>query len=80
MAHPHPPFPLRRPRRCPTGKRTHPSRGAAEAALRSVVKRDDTYRGHVYPCGLCVGWHFGRWTRDRELLEGVTSPHPPASL
>ena len=48
-----------RVKRCPTGKHTHPSKGAAEAAPRSVLKIKPDYSGQVYPCGRCAGWHFG---------------------
>lgn len=45
-------------RRCV--KVSHPSRGAAEAHLRSLTKLDTSYDGKVYPCIYCHGWHIGR--------------------
>jgi hypothetical protein len=47
---------------CPTRKHRHPSRGKAEAQLRSVIKVRPEYaaQGRVYPCGQCAGWHVGR--------------------
>jgi len=42
-----------------TGKVRHPSRGKAQAALRSLKKRIE-YSGHTYPCIYCRGYHVGQ--------------------
>jgi hypothetical protein len=48
------------PDRCPSRKQRHPSRGLAEAHLRSLVRNREGYDGRVYPCEECCGWHVGR--------------------
>jgi hypothetical protein len=57
-----------RPRVGPCGKQTHASRGKAEAALRSLRRRDLTrpWDGqlHVYECRRCRGWHTGHHTES----------------
>jgi hypothetical protein len=42
-----------------THKTAHPSRGAAEAALRALKKTRE-YFGKPYPCPYCQRWHIGR--------------------
>jgi hypothetical protein len=44
---------------CVTGKHTHASKGAAEAHVRSLLKRGE-YEGRPYPCVRCHQWHVGR--------------------
>ena len=46
-------------------KRKLPSKGAAEAQLRSLLNRDDGFTQdrealNVYQCKFCGGWHVGR--------------------
>lgn len=43
----------------------HPSRGAAEAQLRSLTNRalEKTSRAHVYRCPDCGAWHVGGGVR-----------------
>lgn len=43
-----------------TTKVSQPSRGAAVAQLRSIKKVEPEYKGDVYPCPYCAGWHVGR--------------------
>lgn len=48
-------------RRC-FPKTQHDTRGAAEAQMRSIIKRDlqkDTSLIHVYECPHCACWHVG---------------------
>jgi hypothetical protein len=48
-------------RRC-VKKERHTSEGAAQAALRSLLRRGlatDPARIHVYRCPHCDGWHTG---------------------
>lgn len=61
--------------RCPTGKHINASSGAAEAQLRSILKREPEYSGHVYPCSCCRGWHVGRLKRNahRNKYAGVAA-------
>lgn len=43
-------------------KEQHNTRGAAEAQMRSIVRRSlekDIARIHVYPCPHCKAWHVG---------------------
>jgi hypothetical protein len=51
---------LRRSSHCV--KHAHPSRGAAEAHMRALLRLDmarDPARLHVYLCGRCFEWHVG---------------------
>ncbi len=43
-----------------TGKMSHASRGKAEAALRGLNKIKPAYKGNIYPCIHCRGFHVGR--------------------
>jgi hypothetical protein len=48
-------------RRC-FPKEQHATRGAAEAQMRSLLKRDlekDRERVHAYECPHCASWHVG---------------------
>lgn len=47
-----------------TAKVIQPSRGAAEAQLRSLKKIKPAYNGHVFPCIHCQGFHIGRKRQD----------------
>jgi hypothetical protein len=44
------------------GKVRHPSKGAADAHLRSVKRLPgyELYGGESYPCVKCRDWHVGR--------------------
>jgi hypothetical protein len=52
---------------CPSGKHRHPSKGAAEAHLRSLLRVEPEYRGHVYPCIECREWHVGRLKKNAHV-------------
>ena len=54
-------------RPCPSGKVSHPSRGKAEAALRSLVTAREGYAGRVYLCIFCEGWHVGRLKKNAHV-------------
>jgi hypothetical protein len=45
------------------GKWRHPSKGAADAAIRSLIRRGlhrpEDGRLHSYPCVRCFRWHVG---------------------
>ncbi len=53
----------RRIRGC-DGKERHRSKGAADAQMRSLLRRDDIVqdadRLNTYHCRHCGGWHVGR--------------------
>lgn len=49
---------IRKKARC-TGKVKHPSRGKAEAALRSLQRLEPDEEMQVYPCPFCKKWHLG---------------------
>lgn len=49
-------------------KEQHATRGAAEAQMRSILKRGlekDSKRIHVYKCPDCHAWHVGHATAGR---------------
>lgn len=51
---------------CPQeGKHIHRSRNAALSSLKQLRERKDPeYKGEVYRCIYCGGWHFGRQTKN----------------
>lgn len=53
--------------KCPSKKHQHPSKGAAEAHLRALLRIEPAYRGHAYPCSDCRGWHVGRLKKNAHV-------------
>jgi len=68
---------MRRVSQC-EGKRRHRSRGAAEAAMRSLIARrlhrPEDGNLNVYLCRRCLTWHVGHTDR-RENRNGGDSIH-----
>lgn len=44
------------------GKRRHKSKGAAEAAMRSILRVEPGSAYEVYPCPFCREWRVGHKT------------------
>jgi len=51
-----------------TGKQVHYTKGEAHEHLYGVKQRTPDYRGHVYICKYCGGYHVGsdKYKRKRE--------------
>jgi len=60
------------------GKRRHASAGAAQAAMRSLVRRDlhrpEQGTLHVYRCHRCLTWHVGHSSSAISSLVTTVQP------
>lgn len=43
-----------------TGKEIWPTRSSAHGRLKHISKSRVGYKGSIYPCKFCGGWHIGR--------------------